>query len=216
MKKIFIYGDSNVWGDNFFEGIRIPDCMQWPNILQKMLGFDYIVFQEGLPGRVAGSLESVKCYKNGKDNFLATFRTKAPVDYIFIMLGTNDLQSKYDRDSSSIISDLLWYKNVVLEQYSDLEDRKKYFVDGRMPKFVYILPANFTDDFVFNDKSHIVRSEIIDYFMHNYDDKFIVLDNIQSQITSQTRSFSSSSLCIFVRNPYSYSENRILLSEIRS
>lgn len=178
MKKVFIYGDSNVWGDNFFEGVRIPDCRQWPNILQEKLGNDFIVFQEGLPGRVAGSLESVKCYKNGKDCFLATFRTKAPVDYIFIMLGTNDLQSKYDRDSSSIISDLLWYKDVVLEQYSDLEDRKKYFVDGKMPKFVYILPANFTDEFVFNEKSHTVRSEIIDYFNNNYGGDFIILDNM--------------------------------------
>ena len=179
MKKVFIYGDSNVWGDNFFEGMRIPFDKQWPNILQSKLGSDYLVYQEGLPGRVAGSLEGVKTYKNGRDCFLATFRTKAPVDYIFIMLGTNDLQVKYDRDSFSIVSDLLWYKDVILEQYSDLDDRKKYFVDGQLPKFVYILPANFSDTFVFNEKSHIVRGEIIEFFKKNFDsDDFIVLDDM--------------------------------------
>ena len=179
MKKIFIYGDSNVWGDNFFEGVRIPFDKQWPNILQSRLGSDYLVYQEGLPGRVAGSLENVKTYKNGRDSFLATFRTKAPVDFIFIMLGTNDLQAKYDRDSSSIISDLLWYRDIVMEQYSDLEDRKKYFVNGEFPKFIYILPANFSDTFVFNDKSHVVRSEIIDYFSNNFDsDQFMVLNDM--------------------------------------
>lgn len=179
MKKIFIYGDSNVWGDNFFEGVRIPDCKQWPNILQGKLGNDYLVYQEGLPGRIAGSFEDSKKYKNGKDSFLATFRTKAPVDYIFIMLGTNDLQSKYDRDSSFIISDLLWYKDVILEQYSDLDDRKKYFVNGNLPKFVYILPANFSDNYVFNDKSHSVRNDIINYFIKNFSsDDFIVLNDM--------------------------------------
>ena len=179
MKKIFIYGDSNVWGDNFFQGVRIPDCRQWPNILQEKLGSDFIVYQEGLPGRIAGDYESVKTYKNGKDSFLATFRTKAPIDYIFIMLGTNDLQSKYDRDSSSIVSDLLWYKDVILEQFSDLDDRKKYFIDGKMPKFIYILPANFTDSFVFNEKSHKSRLEVIDYYKKNFSsDEFIVLDDM--------------------------------------
>ena len=179
MKKIFIYGDSNVWGDNFFEGTRIPDEKQWPNILQNKLGNDYLVYQEGLPGRVAGTLENIKTYKNGKDSFLATFRTKAPVDYIFIMLGTNDLQAKYNRNSSDIISDLLWYKNEITEQYSDLDDRKKYFVDKKMPKFIYILPANFSDDYVFNDKSHTTRKEIIEYFKKNYNnDEFIILDNM--------------------------------------
>lgn len=179
MKKVFIYGDSNVWGDNFFEGVRIPDCKQWPNILQGKLGNDYLVYQEGLPGRIAGSFEDSKKYKNGKDSFLATFRTKAPVNYIFIMLGTNDLQSKYDRDSSFIISDLLWYKDVILEQYSDLDDRKKYFVNGNLPKFVYILPANFSDNYVFNDKSHSVRNDIINYFIKNFSsDDFIVLNDM--------------------------------------
>ena len=179
MKKIFIYGDSNVWGDNFFEGVRIPDNRQWPNILKKKLGFDYTVYQEGLPGRVAGSLETEKTYKNGKDAFLATFRTKAPVDYIFIMLGTNDLQAKYNRDSSSIISDLLWYKNTICKQFSDIDDRKKYFVNEKLPKFIYILPANFTDTFVFNETSHKSRLEIIDYFKKNLcDNEFIVLNDM--------------------------------------
>ena len=37
MKKVLIYGDSNVWGDNFITGVRIPDDKQWPIILQKKL-----------------------------------------------------------------------------------------------------------------------------------------------------------------------------------
>ncbi len=49
MKKIFIYGDSNTWGDNFILGQRIPDEYQWPNILQNALGDKYKIISEGLP-----------------------------------------------------------------------------------------------------------------------------------------------------------------------
>lgn len=178
MKKIFIYGDSNVWGDNFYLGERIPMEKQWPNILKRLVGDDYIIYQEGLPGRLAGNDEKVKTYKNGKDTFLATFRTKAPVDYIFISLGTNDLQIKYGKNSNQIIKDLLWYKETILEQFEDLEDRKKYF-QNQLPKIIYILPCNFAAPEVFNEKSHNSRKEIITYFKDHFDShEFIELDNI--------------------------------------
>ena len=75
MKKVLVYGDSNVWVDNFLTGERIPDDKQWVKILQNKLKKEYIFFQEGLPGRIAGSEEQEKKYKNGKDNFISTFRT---------------------------------------------------------------------------------------------------------------------------------------------
>ena len=96
MKKVLIYGDSNTWGDNFILGERIPDDKQWPNILQNSLGIEFKIIQEGLPGRLAGNDEKEKVYKNGKDSFIATFRTQAPVDVLIISLGTNDLQLKYN------------------------------------------------------------------------------------------------------------------------
>lgn len=55
-----------------------------------------------------------KKYKNGKVTLLAVFRTKVPVDHIFIMLGINDLQMKYDKSSADIVNDLLWYEEVIL------------------------------------------------------------------------------------------------------
>ena len=64
MKKVFVYGDSNVWGDNFLTGERIPDSQQWVNIVQKNLP-SYRFLQEGLPGRLAGNDEKEKTYKNG-------------------------------------------------------------------------------------------------------------------------------------------------------
>ena len=174
MKKVLVYGDSNVWGDNFLTGERISDDKQWVKILQNKFKNEYIFFQEGLPGRIAGCEEKEKTYKNGKDNFISTFRTNAPVDIVIIALGTNDLQMKYKKSSKSIINDLLWYEKQLEQSYEDLEDRKKYFVNGKIPRIIYILPVNFdykvNASVIFDEQSEQKRQEIIDYFSKNKKD----------------------------------------------
>lgn len=167
LKKILVYGDSNTWGDNFITGKRIADDKQWVNILRKKYNQKYLFFQEGLPGRLAGNDEKIKRYKNGKETFISTFRTNAPVDIIIISLGTNDLQLKYNKTSKKIINDLLWYKETIEESFKDIEDRKKYF-NNKMPKLIYILPINFDYKVnakeIFNNECEIKRQEIIKYF----------------------------------------------------
>lgn len=163
--NILIYGDSNVWGDNFITGKRIENDKQWVNILQKSLGSKYNIIQAGLPGRVAGSLEKIKQYKNGKDNFISTFRTFSPLDIVIIALGTNDLQIKYNRKVESIIEDLKWYKKEIEKSFSDLEDKIKYFKNKKMPKIIYIAPIGF--DYIdnakdiFNKESYKKQRELI-------------------------------------------------------
>lgn len=171
MKKILIYGDSNVWGDNFFSGQRIPDDKQWVNILRKKLGDNYLIFQEGLPGRLASSKDKDKPFKNGQSTYISTFKTNAPVDMVIIALGTNDLQLKYNSTSQEVIDSLLWYQEVTREIFQDLEDRKKYFVKETMTEFLYILPINIDYEGgakgIFNKESEQKRQEIITYFKNN-------------------------------------------------
>ncbi len=181
MKKILIYGDSNVWGDNFSTGVRIDDDKQWPIILQNQLGSDYKILQEGLPGRIAGNQEDIKKYKNGKDTFVSIFRTNAPVDTLIISLGTNDLQIKYNKSFREIVDDLLWYREIVYDSYLDVDDRKKFFKDGKMPNIIYILPVNFDYEInakdIFNIDSERKRQDIISFF-HDSDQKFLVVNDI--------------------------------------
>ena len=171
MKKILIYGDSNVWGDNFITGIRIPDDKQWVNILQEKVKDNYKLLQEGLPGRLAGSNEKEKVYKNGKDTFISTFRTNAPVDILIIALGTNDLQFKYNKTGKDIINDLLWYKEVLEQMVEDEDDKKKYFVNNELPEIIYILPSNFdykeNASVIFDEEKENERQNIIKYFVDN-------------------------------------------------
>ena len=170
MKKILVYGDSNTWGDDFVNRRRIPKDKQWPVILQKELKEKFEIFQEGLPGRVAGEIEKDKPYKCGKITFLSTFRTCSPVDYVIIALGTNDLQIKYDEKASNIIKSLLWYKNILEEEFSDDDNKNKYF-NNALPKIIYILPINFDyknkAKLCFDKKSEYKRNKIYDYFNKN-------------------------------------------------
>ena len=183
MKKILIYGDSNTWGDNFITGERIPEEKQWVNILRTKYENKYRFFQEGLPGRIAGNEETIKTYKNGKDTFISTFRTNAPVDKIIIALGTNDLQIKYQKMKDKIIEDLLWYKKQIEESYADLEDQKKYFNDKKLPEIIYILPINFDyqdkASVIFDKESEEKRQQIIKEFQKDKKLKTIVANDLE-------------------------------------
>lgn len=178
MKKVLIYGDSNVWGDNFLTGTRIPDCYQWPKILKKKLEPNFEILEAGLPGRIAGNEEVEKAFKNGKDSFLAVFRSSAPLDHIILMLGTNDLQLKYQKSAQTIIEDLLWYQQIIMEEYKEEDNKKKYFVNGKMPKFTYILPINF--DYLNHAKevldleSEEKRQAILTYFKNHYHSQSLI------------------------------------------
>ena len=183
MKKILIYGDSNTWGDNFITGERIPEEKHWVNILRTKYENKYRFFQEGLPGRIAGNEETIKTYKNGKDTFISTFRTNAPVDKIIIALGTNDLQIKYQKMKDKIIEDLLWYKKQIEESYADLEDQKKYFNDKKLPEIIYILPINFDyqdkASVIFDKESEEKRQQIIKEFQKDKKLKTIVANDLE-------------------------------------
>lgn len=168
MKKVLIYGDSNVWGDNFLTNIRLNDDKQWVNIVKKDNKDKFIILQEGLPGRVAGNVEKEKKYKNGKDTFLAIFKTCAPIDIIIIALGTNDLQIKYHRSAKRIIKDLLWYQDTIKQEWEDDDNKTKYFVNKKLPEIIYLLPPNFDyineASMIFDNSSEEKRNKIIDYF----------------------------------------------------
>lgn len=109
MKKIFIYGDSNVWGDNF-SGDRIRYNFRWACRLKIDLKKKYEIIIDGVCGRTAGDLRKDKPEKNGQANFIEAYSKNKDIDVVLIALGTNDLQNRYNRSVDDIIKDLLWYK----------------------------------------------------------------------------------------------------------
>jgi lipolytic enzyme, G-D-S-L len=146
-KRVFIYGDSNVWGDSFV-GSRVRYSDRWVNRLKRELRGKARIIADGLSGRVAGDLCKAKPYKNGKQAFTKALQQAGDLDTIIIALGTNDLQQQYNRTAQAIIQDLIEYQK--LAHGADV---------------IYILPPAFStgEDSgpEFTEQSEAIRQEIL-------------------------------------------------------
>lgn len=93
MKRILCYGDSNTWGADPDTGLRYDEQTRYPRVLASLLGTDYDVVEEGLPGRTSVYDTDVDAYVNGKTYLYPCLSSHAPLDLVIIMLGSNDLST---------------------------------------------------------------------------------------------------------------------------
>ena len=99
MKTIVCYGDSNTWGympkrerPEITADNRFPWGVRWTSLLQMKLGADYRVEEEGLNGRTTMFDDPLDICRNGLEYIDTVMLTKAPVDLVILMLGTNDVK----------------------------------------------------------------------------------------------------------------------------
>lgn len=116
-KVVLCYGDSNTWGQPDDRNVagRYPVDVRWTGGLQKLLGDEYYVIEEGLGGRTT-DLEHYDPYKssrNGLHYFTPCLTSHSPVDVVVIMLGTNDLKIQYNRSADTIAAALKQYIDIV-------------------------------------------------------------------------------------------------------
>jgi len=114
---VLCYGDSNTWGQNDDKNVagRYGASSRWTGILQQQLGDDYYVIEEGLGGRTT-DLEHYnpdKPSRNGLTYFVPCLTSHSPLDWVVIMLGTNDLKMQYERTADSIAEALRSYVDLV-------------------------------------------------------------------------------------------------------
>ncbi len=95
MKRILCFGDSNTWGWNPSSCERYPEDQRWTGVLQKELGPDYIVIEEGLNGRTTVWDDPVSGDKNGYKHLPVCLESHKPLDLVVMMLGTNDLKNRF-------------------------------------------------------------------------------------------------------------------------
>ena len=134
MKRILCYGDSNTWGYiPSSDHERYPIDVRYPRVLASLLGNEYEVIEEGLPGRtiISDDIVDLVGNRNGLLEFGQAVYSALPLDYIVIMLGTNDL--KYHRTAKECAK--------ALEEYIYRVNHK---IGGRMkcnPKIIIVAPA---------------------------------------------------------------------------
>ena len=108
-KHIVCFGDSNTHGycadpnDSADRTDRFNEDERWTCLLQKALGEEYLVLEEGLSGRTTVFSDPLHECMSGLDVIYSTLMSHEPVDLLIIMLGTNDCKTRY-RASASVIA----------------------------------------------------------------------------------------------------------------
>lgn len=100
-KHIVCFGDSNTHGfcgdpaDSADHGVRFNEEERWTCLLQKKLGDEYLVLEEGLSGRTSVFDDPITEGLCGLQMITPVLMTHEPVSLLIIMLGTNDVKERF-------------------------------------------------------------------------------------------------------------------------
>ena len=137
--SVLCYGDSNTYGYDPATGGRYPYEKRWTTLLGEMLGDRYEVIAEGLNGRTTAYDRPGAGWKNGVSSFIACLGTHKPVDYLIIMLGTNDCNAALGLTAEDIAGGM--------ETLVRLAEEKSPELQGYVPEIIVAAPAAIRDDY---------------------------------------------------------------------
>ena len=101
MKTILCFGDSNTFGSVPGTGVRYGRKSRWPCRMERLLGEEYEVVAEGLPGRTTVFTDYIEPYRAGIEQIVPAVQSHAP-DAVVILLGTNDTKARYHVSAQEI------------------------------------------------------------------------------------------------------------------
>ena len=107
-KHIVCLGDSNTHGycadpaDCADGGARFNENERWTCLLQKTLGEEYLVLEEGLSGRTTVFSDPLHEAMPALDVAYPILMSHEPVDLLIIMLGTNDTKERFSVNPACI------------------------------------------------------------------------------------------------------------------
>ena len=101
-KHIVCFGDSNTHGYRASNDSRYDEQERWTCLLQKQLGDDYLIIEEGLSGRTTCFPDPIHEGLSGLDYIYPCLMSHEPVDLLVIMLGTNDTKERFGASATCI------------------------------------------------------------------------------------------------------------------
>ncbi|MBQ7713842.1 MAG: lipolytic enzyme, G-D-S-L [Oscillospiraceae bacterium] len=107
-KHIVCFGDSNTHGycadpaDCADGGARFNEDERWPCLLQRALGEDFLVLEEGLGGRTTVFPDPLHESMDAVSVAYPILMSHEPVDLLIVMLGTNDTKERFAANAPAI------------------------------------------------------------------------------------------------------------------
>jgi lysophospholipase L1-like esterase len=108
MKHVLCFGDSNTWGwdpeATALAGfpVRHGAATRWTGVLQANLGNGFRVIEEGLNGRTTVFEDPVEVGRSGRTYLEPCLLSHMPLDLVVLMLGTNDLKTRFSVPAGDI------------------------------------------------------------------------------------------------------------------
>lgn len=106
MKNILCFGDSNTYGLKPDGSGRYDFTVRYPGRLQALLGDEYHIIEEGCPGRTTIFEDKKRPFKKGLEYITPCLQSHNPINYVIIMLGTNDCKQAFRATSKEIAAGL--------------------------------------------------------------------------------------------------------------
>lgn len=152
-KHILCIGDSNTHGlctdpsESADHGSRYNEEERWTCLLQKALGAEYLVIEEGLSGRTCVYDDPDMDSVNLLPVLHALLNSHEPLDLVILMLGTNDSKVKFNTDAKKITKGM----QILVEEAKSVPCWGK---NG--PKILIVAPVPIEEGVIypdFNEKS---------------------------------------------------------------
>ncbi|MEU4430022.1 GDSL-type esterase/lipase family protein [Nocardia rhamnosiphila] len=135
---ILCFGDSNTFGQPAEERGRWPVDVRWTGRLQQILGSEYAIIEEGLGGRTTDLDDPDRDDRNGHRYFQPCLRSHSPLDMVVVMLGNNDLKTKFGRDADAVAT--------ALKGYIDNIEHTAWTRTGGVPAILLVSPIHLDSD----------------------------------------------------------------------
>ena len=141
-KHIVCFGDSNTHGackdpdDSADHGSRFNENERWTCLLQKLLGDEYLVIEEGLSGRTCAFDDPLHEGLSGVMHITPILNSHEPLDLLILMLGTNDVKAYFSASPVNIAA--------ALERLIRKAQSSQCWGD-HAPKILVICPPHITE-----------------------------------------------------------------------
>ncbi|MFK7993314.1 MAG: SGNH/GDSL hydrolase family protein [Granulosicoccus sp.] len=108
--RIMCFGDSLTWGwiptSNGPPTARYTFADRWTGAMQAKLGDGYEIVEEGLSGRTTQLDDPIDPRLNGADYLPSAIASHLPLDWVIIMLGTNDTKYLFRKTAFEIAASM--------------------------------------------------------------------------------------------------------------